>query len=252
MAERIKTILVDDQPDNLTLLENQIAKTSANIEIIDEAMSVQEAVTKINNLEPDLVFLDIKLPDGKGFDVINQVENDNFQVIFVTAYEEYAIKAFEFSALHYLLKPVSLDELQKALERFESSRRDENFENQLTTLTENLNSQNKKIILPASDGLSIIELDDIVHLESSNNYTSFYLNNGERIMVSKPISTYERLLSDLYFARIHNKHIINLKYVKKYVRGRGGYVVLTDNSHVDVSEGRKKGFLEKLKRFARN
>lgn len=252
MGEQIRTILVDDKQDNLTLLETQISKASSNIEILDKAKTVQEAVSKINYWKPDLVFLDIKLPDGKGFDVIKQVDFDEFQVIFVTAFEEYAIKAFEFSALHYLLKPVSLQELENALYRYEDSRRDENFESQLNTLTENLNAQNSKIILPASDGLSVIELDDIVQLESSNNYTTFYLNNGEKIVVSKPISTYEKLLGDLHFARTHNKHVVNLKYIKKYIRGRGGYVVLTDNSHVDVSEGKRKEFLDKLRKFARN
>ena len=251
MAE-IHVILVEDSENNMHLLENQIKELPTEVSVSAKAYNVQEAIAKIDEQQPELIFLDIKLPDGTGFDVLQNVSYKNFEVIFVTAYNEYALKAFEFSAIHYLTKPIERTDLQEAIERYKNSRKDEQFDKKINTLNENLNNQNQKMLLPASDGFTIVELDDIIHAESNNNYTTFYLNTNEKIMVSKPINTYEKLLSDLHFSRVHNKHIINLKYVKKYVKGRGGYVILTNNSHIDVSEGRKKDFMDKLKLFARN
>ncbi len=252
MTKIINAIIVDDEERSIIILKTLIERHCPNINIKETACSVKSAVNKIDELSPDLVFLDIELQDGSGFDILNMVKNKNFETIFITAHNEYAIKAFEFSAIHYLLKPISPSNLYEAVKRFEYKKSQISLEDKIKILSESLKEKQKKIILPSSNGLIIIELDNIVRCESSNNYTTFFLIGDSRIVVSKSINNYEKMLSDLYFVRVHNRHLINLKYVAKYVKGRGGYVLLLDKSHVDVSEGKKKNFLSKLNDFARH
>lgn len=249
MTEKIKTILIDDEKNSLIILQKLLEKHSENIEIIATGQSVEEGIKIIDLHKPDLVFLDINMPDGDGFEVLEKVEDRNFGIIFTTAYDKYAIKAFEFAALHYLLKPIKPEELIEAVERYETGK-SENITEKIEVLSNNIHKNLERLILPSSNGISIIELDDIIRCESSNNYTTFFLMNNEKIMVSKSINNYEKILSESHFCRIHNQHIVNLKYVKKYVKGRGGYVIMINDKQVDVSEGRKKEFMTKLSEFA--
>ncbi len=247
--DKIRTVLIDDEKSSLIILQKLLEKHVPEVEVVATAQSVAEGIKVINETKPDLVFLDISMPDGDGFEVLEKVTYKDFGVIFVTAYDQYAIKAFEFAALHYILKPVRPEDLIEAVNRFKETR-GENFEEKLKLLTQSIGQQKpSKLILPTSSGMHIIDLDDIIRCESSNNYTTFYLKDGKKIIVSKSIQTYERLLKDSHFCRVHNKHIVNLKYIKKYVRGRGGYVVLANGEQIDVSEGRKKQFLDKLAQF---
>jgi len=247
MSEQINTVLVDDEKSSLIILEKLLAKCCPHINIIATAQSVSEGISVINEHNPDLVFLDINMPDGDGFEILEKVDKRTFEVIFTTAFDKYAIKAFEFAALHYLLKPINSVDLKEAIDRFQETR-SEDISEKINVL--NTNQSLERMILPSSNGLSIIELNDIIRCESSNNYTTFYLKNNEKILVSKSINLYEKILSETHFCRVHNQHIVNLKYIKKYVKGRGGYVVMTNDSHVDVSEGRKKDFMTKLSKFA--
>ncbi len=249
--EKIRTVLVDDEKNSLVILQKLLEKHVPEVEVVDTAQTVEQAVETIEKTRPDLVFLDINLPDGDGFEILEKIDYRDFGVIFVTAYDQYAIKAFEFAALHYILKPVEPQQLIEAINRYKETREEE-LTKKIMALSSNLKQQPTKLILPTSSGLHIIDLDDIIRCESSNNYTTFYLTSGKKIVVSKSIQTYEKLLKDSHFCRIHNKHIVNLKFVKKYVRGRGGYVVLSNGEQIDVSEGRKKGFLEKLSKFTIN
>jgi len=252
MKELINTIIVDDEEKSIFSLEILLKKYCPEINIIGTAESVEQAIESINKLTPDLVFLDITMPDGDGFDVLENVDFKNFEVIFVTAYNQYALKAFEFSAIHYLLKPVDYLELQKAVKRFEHRKSKDILNEKMQVLRDSLNNKHQKIILPSFDGLEIINLDEIIRCEADSNYTIFFLTNGRKIVVSKSLNNFEKILSDIYFCRIHKKHLINLKHVKHYVKGKSGTIIMQDGSNVFVSESRKKFFIERLKEYARS
>lgn len=251
MPDVINTVLIDDESDSIAILEKMLAKHCDNVSVIGTANSVEEGVKTINELKPDLIFLDISMPDGDGFDVLDQTKDKNFEVIFITAFNDYALKAFEFSALHYLLKPISKQDLTDAVARYKSIKEDELFSDKVKVLNDNLTGKQHRIILPEADGFSIIELDDIIYCESFNSYTTFYTKNGKQAIVAKSINNYEEILSDLQFVRIHRSYIINIQYLKKYVKGRGGYVILEDGTNIDVSEGKKRDFMNKLSEYAR-
>jgi two-component system LytT family response regulator len=250
MADVIKTVLVDDDKSAILMLQTLLEGNFPNIEIAGTANNVSEAIFLIDAVKPELVFLDINMPDGEGFDVIERVVFKDFRVIFVTAFDKYAFKAFEFSALHYLVKPVNLEMLKTAVDRYKDVKADE-IDNRLKILRDSLKSKNEKIIIPSTDGLNIVKLGDIIRLEASDVYTLFYMTNGQRFVASKPLNNYEKILEDLPFSRVHSKHLINLMFVKRYVKGKGGSIILEDNSEVEVSVRKKADFLEKLKNFAR-
>ncbi|MFC2102540.1 LytR/AlgR family response regulator transcription factor [Bacteroidota bacterium] len=251
MEEKIRTVLVDDDRSSMLTLESLLKKFFPSIEIVGKGDTVAKAIHEINATDPDLVFLDISLPDGEGFDVIEQTSDKNYEVIFITAYDQYAVKAFEFSALHYLVKPVSLDGLKDAVGRFTELKTDEHLDDKINVLKDSLKNKNEKIIIPSSEGLNVVRLSDIVRLEADDVYTYFFLTDGNRLMASRPLNNYERILEDLPFSRIHAKHLVNLMYIKRYVKGKGGSVIMEDNTEVEVSVRKKPDFLAKLKNFAR-
>ena len=250
MEDIIKTVLVDDDRSSILTLQTLLGASFPQIKIVGTASMVNEAIPLINETEPDLVFLDINMPDGEGFDVIEKVTYKDFQVIFITAFDKYAVRAFEFSALHYLVKPVTHEMLDSAVERYKEAKV-EDIDNRLTVLRDTLRSKNEKIIIPSTDGLNIVKLSDIVRLEANDVYTIFYMTNGQRFIASKPLNNYEKILEDLPFSRVHSKNLINLMYVKRYIKGKGGSVILEDNTEVEVSVRKKSDFLDKLKNYAR-
>ncbi|MCK9202881.1 MAG: LytTR family DNA-binding domain-containing protein [Bacteroidales bacterium] len=246
----IKIVLVDDDKTSILTLKTLLTNNFQNMDIVGDAYSVSEAVPLIDKVKPELVFLDINLPDGEGFDVIERVTFKEFRVIFITAFDKYAVRAFEFSALHYLVKPITLEMLESAINRFRDLKVEE-IDNRITVLRDNLKTKNEKIIIPSTDGLNIVRLADIIRLEASDVYTLFYLTNGQRFVASKPLNNYEKILEDLPFSRIHSKHLINLMFVKRYIKGKGGSVILEDNTEVEVSVRKKADFIEKLRNYAR-
>lgn len=250
--KEIRTIIVDDESNSIEHLLRLLNAYCPHVQVIGTAGRVADAVGIIDRLQPDLVFLDITMPDGDGFEVLEQVKNKSFEVIFITASDQYAIRAFDFSAIHYLLKPIDFRSLQLAIDRFEMLRKDGRLEEKLEILHQTLNNRHEKIILPAAEGIIIQELDDIVRCEADDNYTTFFLKNREKIVVSKTLNNFDKLLADLFFCRVHSKHLINLRYVKKYEKGKGGMVVLQDGSAVPVSESKRNEFLSRLKEFARS
>ncbi|MBC8343893.1 MAG: response regulator transcription factor [Bacteroidetes bacterium] len=250
--EKIKAILVDDEKNSLLTLQLLLEKYCPEVEIIGSAQNVEDSILLIDEKLPELVFLDIAMPDGDGFEVLENVQHKLFQVIFITAYDQYALRAFEYAALHYLLKPINFNELQDAVSRFKKVTDESEFNEKLVKMKDSLASQQNKIILPTMEGLNIIDIDDIIRCESDNNYTLFFLKTDKKIVTSKTLNNYDKLLSDKDFFRIHSKHLVNLKYVKRYVKGRGGYVVFHDGSHVDVSASRVKDFLIRLKTYAKS
>ncbi len=246
----IKVLIVEDEAHSIASLKKLLEDYCPQVEVLGEATTVKQAVEKINLLKPQLVFLDIALPDGDGFEVLERISNKFFHVIFITAYDKYAVRAFEFSALHYLLKPVSSDDLQNAVKRFDNLNEKSNLDKKLAVLNENFNGKHKKLILPTTEGLRIIKLNELIRCEASRNYTTCYLVNSKEQVVSKSLGIFEEILSDYHFVRVHNTHLINLKYVSNYIKGKGGIIVMKDKTEIHVSKAKKSEFLEELKSYA--
>ncbi len=241
----IKTLIIDDEINGRNILKRFIEKYAEGVEVIGEAESVKTGVDAIKKLNPDLVLLDIQMQDGTGFDLLEQFDEKNFEVIFVTSFDHYAIKAFKFSAVDYILKPVDPDNLVEAIERVKNLDSKDELGSKIDVLISNINSL-EKIALPSSDGIRFVKIQDVVRCESDNNYTMFYLINKEKVLVSKTLKEYEVMLSGVNFYRIHKSHLVNLKYITKYVPGEGGYVILEDGSHADVSRRKKEGLMKLL------
>nr|NQU94012.1 response regulator transcription factor [Bacteroidota bacterium] len=252
MEEQIRTVIIDDEKSNILTLKNLLDKYFPSIKIIGTGSNVAEGVKVIDESEPDLIFLDISMPDGDGFDVLTNVTYRVFEVIFTTAHDQYALKAFDYSAIHYLLKPIEYTELRQAINRYNTVKKQGTLSARLSVLKDNLQHKFHKIIVPSTEGLNIVLLDDIIRMEASDVYTVFYLTNKRKLLASKPLNTFEKMLTDQPFSRIHAKHLVNLKYVQRYVKGKGGYVVLEDGEEIDVSVRKKIDFLNALKEYARS
>lgn len=250
----ITTVLVDDDANLRKGMKAMLEKYAPDMRILGEAENVADAITVISNTNPQVVFLDIQLSEGTGFDILEKLTEVHgkisFQVVFITAHEQYAIKAFRFSALDFLLKPVDPEELQKVVEKIKITlQKNENFEH-IELLLENIRKKAdnfKRIALSTSDGIHLFNINDIIRCESEDNYTKFFLKNGKSILISKTLKEYEELLSEHGFERIHQSHLINLAYLKSYIRKDGGYIVMTDNSHLPISQRKKERLQEILK-----
>jgi two-component system LytT family response regulator len=247
----LRALIVEDEPNSQELLKELVEQFCEEVKVVAIAGNVAQALAALKEHTPDLLFLDIELPDGDGFQVLEKAENTEFDVIFTTAYDQYAIRAFKFSATDYLLKPVDIEELQEAVNRVRENRKEagQPAGGQIESLLRNIrNIQQpfKRIVLPTSNGFTVVDPEDILRCESDRNYTFIFLTDGRRILVSRTIKEYEEMLEDHNFFRIHQSHLINLKYLKNYTRGRGGYVELTDGSVLDVSARRKADFLRRL------
>ncbi len=241
----LKTLIIDDELNGRNILRKMLTTFCEGVDIIGEADSVKTGIDAIKNLKPDLVLLDIQMQDGTGFDLLEKTDEKDFKLIFVTSFDNFAIKAFKFSAVDYILKPVDPDNLIEAINRVKELDSDSNFESKIDILISNLSGLDK-IALPSSEGVRFIKIDDIVRCESDNNYTMFHLISKEKILVSKTLKEFEIMLSGINFHRVHKSHLVNLKYVSKYMPGEGGYLVLEDGSHVDVSRRKKEGLMKVL------
>ncbi|MCD4696260.1 MAG: response regulator transcription factor [Bacteroidales bacterium] len=252
MTAKIKTVIIDDEENCLSALELLIEKHCPELVLVNKANSVETGVKAIEESEPDLVFLDIRMPDGDGFSVLDKAKERKFEVIFTTAHEEYAIRAFEFSAIHYLLKPIDKAALIEAVERLNNHNRKVIDVNQrLDILKENFNENHNRIMLPSMEGFSIYKIEDIIRCEAEGSYTNVYLiNESKPVLVSNPIGNYEKLLIGLNFCRVHNKHLVNLKHVTGFHKAYGGFLVMQDGTEVKVADRKKNYLLEKLKNLA--
>ncbi|WP_180335796.1 LytR/AlgR family response regulator transcription factor [Labilibaculum filiforme] len=246
----IKTLIVDDELKSQSTLNKLLEMYCPAVEVIGFANNVESGIEAINKLKPDLVFLDISMPDGDGFEVLERVTNRNFEVVFTTAFNDYAIKAFQFAALHYLLKPINYIELQAAVDRYQQNHQDIDLNEKIKILCDSLSNHHQKIILPTSNGLRIVELSQVIRCEADGSYTNFYLNDNTVLMVSKVLSNFEDILPAEIFCRVHSKHLVNLNYVSQYIKGRGGRIILSSGKEVEVSESKKKDFLKRLKYLA--
>ena len=246
----MRSIVVDDEilvAQNLDMLLNRYCP---DVTIEGIAHSAKDAEILIRDKRPDIVFLDVEMPHGNGFDLLKKFDQIDFGVIFVTAFDHYAIKAIKYSAIDYLLKPIDIDELVTAVEKAKVQLKSKSVNQGLNLLLSNLAqpaARLQKLTLPTVDGMMFVSIDDILYCKSDGNYTSFFLINGQNPMVTRQIGTYEDLLPEPLFCRIHRQYIINVNKVSKYIKGRGGYVVMSDGKMIDVSVRKKDDFLNAYK-----
>jgi two-component system, LytTR family, response regulator len=249
----LRAILVDDEPRGLTSLQKLLQLNCPDVNTIASCSNADEAIEKIRLLKPDVVFLDIAMPVKNGFDLLKEIKEIQFEVIFITAHNEFMIEAFHFSAIDYLLKPIDedflIDAVRRAKKRIDEKTGNRNIETFLYNVKQAHALGNMKLCIPSLKGFQVVELDEILYAEASGNYTSFYFRNNYSICTSKPIHEYEELLSDSGFVRIHKSFLVNLLHIKEYQRGEGGSVMLSDNKILEVSRRKKELFIDKMKRF---
>ncbi|HPE99026.1 MAG TPA: LytTR family DNA-binding domain-containing protein [Bacteroidales bacterium] len=236
----IRAIIIDDEDASRITLKALLGRYVPDVQIIAEAVDVESGLATVKQFTPDLVFLDIQMPDGSGFRLLEMLPEIDFDVIFTTAFDQYAIKAIKFSALDYLLKPIVSDDLKKAVEKHRQkiSAPDRNIS--YRTLLENLNPEPRKIVLHTFEGMHVVETADIIRCQSDDCYTNFYLNGGKRIIVSKTLKEIEEQLTGKDFIRPHKSHLINLQYIKTVVRNDGGYIVMKDGTEIPISRRKKE------------
>ena len=243
----IKAILVDDELHGLETLNILLTDYCPDVKVMEKCPSAKKALEAIDKLKPDLVFLDIEMPVMNGFELLEQFDQIPFSVIFTTSYDQYAIKAIRFSALDYLLKPVDPKELIAAVNKVNNKKQTPTNE-QLQMLMHQLQhkeSKFTKLAVPTSEGFELIPADNVIRCEADDNYTHLYLKNKTKIIASRTLKEMEEQLKEFsYFIRVHHSYIVNLNEVVKYVRGEGGYLVMTDESTVNVSRSRKEALLK--------
>ena len=250
MTEVLKCIVVDDELAFLKSIRSIIdLAADPKLEIVGEARSVKDAVERINAMEPELVFLDINLPDGSGFDVLNQINHADFQVIFITAFDAYAIDAFKYSAIDYLLKPVSSKDFWAAVEKAQVAQHRKVRELQIGVLVGNLQelqTERKKIVLREGENLHVIHVKDILWCEAKGSYTALHIEGEGQILVSHHLKDYEGPLSNSGFIRTHRSYLVNTSKIKRFDRSEGGSLYLIDGSQIPVSFRKKDQLLKAL------
>ena len=246
----INAIIVDDEEHCISRLSGLLDEHCRySVKVLDVFDTVEDAVSGSVLLQPDLVFLDMQIHDKTGFDLLRQVKEINFDVIFTTAYEKYAVQAFKFSAIDYLLKPVDAGELKQAVAKLEERLLQNEMSKKIDALFNNMKSTQgatKRIGIPTVNGITYIAIGEIIRCQSSINYTTFFLKDNTKITVAKTLKEFEEILSDYNFYRVHNSHLVNLAFVKSYHKGEGGYLTMDDNAEIEVSIRRKDELLKRL------
>jgi two-component system LytT family response regulator len=246
----IQAIIIDDEKKCISLLKKMLNDAFPEIEIIATTTKPEDGIKLIRIHEPNLVFIDIEMPNKNGFEVLEATKDIPYNVLFTTAYQQYALKAIKFSALDYLLKPIDSDELKEAIFRFKSRQQNDHRDNQLNLLFNNLKSNNSnynRLSLSTSEGMIFINTADILYCEASGGYTFFYMKDGEKIITSRTMKDYEEVLSENQFFRIHHSYLINLSEIKRYVKGEGGIAIMSNNTELPVSKRKKDDFVKKMK-----
>lgn len=248
--KKLTAILVDDMPIALEMLENDIVNNHPKINIIGKAKSVVEAAKLLQKKQPDILFLDIMLGDGTGFDILEISPDLKSKIIFITASDAFAIKAFKFAAIDYILKPYSDEDLAFSIEK--AQRQIQPDKQQLNILQEALAAPNKtpsKISLHTSEKIIVVNIADIIRCKSDNNYTTFYFNDNSKILVSKTLKHYADMLKEVSFLRVHQTHLVNIKYIKEFIKSDGGYLILKDKSNIPVSVRKRNEVIATLKSY---
>ncbi|OJY83622.1 MAG: hypothetical protein BGP13_13600 [Sphingobacteriales bacterium 40-81] len=247
----LNCIIVEDEQQSIDILTGMLkALFSDGVNIITSCKTIETAIAEINKNRPELIFLDVQIGNKTGFDLLSQIEAKDLNVIFVTAFEKYAIQAFKFSAIDYLLKPISTADLQRAVSKVLNLKYETDSYKKIETLLKNIyNKDRQKICIPDMNGFNIVEIRDIIRCESKINYTTIYINNGNPITVAKSLKEFEKMLIEFNFFRVHNSHLINLNYIKSYNKYKGGYVELANSEQIEVSVRRKDEFIKTITRL---
>jgi len=252
----ITAVLIDDDHNLRNGMKAMLALYAPEINILGEADSVKTGTKLIEGINPNIVFLDIMMNDGSGFDILERLNKKygkiSSHIVFVTAHEKFAIKAFRFSALDFLLKPIDPEELQSVIRKIKNITDNSSENKTIELLLENISKKAdsfKKIALSTSDGIHLFEIKDIIRCESVDNYTKFHFKNHKTVLISKTLKEYEELLSDQGFERIHQSHLINLNELKSYIKKDGGFVIMSDNTQVPVSQRKKERLQEVIGRL---
>jgi two-component system, LytTR family, response regulator len=251
--KNIKTILVDDEANNLQFLQSLLKDNCTSLQVMETANTAADGLLMIQELQPQLVFMDVDMPGMTGFEVLKKLEPLSFEVIFVTAYNQYAMEAFEYNAVAYITKPIVTEKLIAAVEKAIIKIEEKKYTEHIFSLLENVQQKNEhdKIALPTLQGLQFVKLSQICYVESSGNYSNFLLADNTKIMVSRQLGEYEKLLPADNFVRIHDKHIINLTCIKEYIKGSGGEVILENGARLTVAARRKDELLSRFEKWLR-
>lgn len=247
--QKIKSVIVEDETAAREVLKNYLSKYCPQIEVVGEAQNIKEAVPLLHEIQPQLVFLDVEMPFGNAFDVLEACKDLHFETIFVTAFSEYSLRALNQSAAYYLLKPISIEELIVAVNKVQQQVLNHEIFNRNKIIVENFHEmkpEKQKVILPTMEGFEVVKMEDIVRLRGNGNFTDLYLTNGTKKMVCRFLKHFSEILP-FPFLRVHKSHIINVNFVKSYHKGTGGYVTLFDNSEIEISSTYKEEFFKNFK-----
>jgi two-component system, LytTR family, response regulator len=245
----LRAIITDDEPNSRNALRQKLNNHCPQVTVIAEFEDGEQALAGIPLLQPDLVFLDVEMPRMNGFTLLQNLQYRDFELIFTTAYDHYAVKAIRFSALDYLVKPVEIADLKDAVAKAAEKRAQGNHNERLATLLQNMSTGQQapqRIAIPSMEGIQFVNLADILYVEANSNYTRFYLDGNRCLTVSKTMKDFEELLPATSFVRIHHSHIINKNQIEKYIRGEGGQVVMKNGAVLDVSRRKKDDFLKSM------
>lgn len=246
----MKILIIDDEKRTREMIAKMIDSFDLGVTCFPVGENVQSGIQAIQDIQPDLVLLDIQMPDGTGFELLNSIDVRNFDVIFVTAFEEYALKAIKFSALDYVLKPIDSDELHAAIKKAVEAFGGKVDNQQMDALNHNIQNANKKrLVLKTHESVHVIDLEDIIRCEADRNYTSFFLKDKRKVLVSKTLKEYETLLPGSIFFRVQQSHLVNLNYVDRFDKKDGGSVVMKDGAEVPLSPAKKEAFFKVLENF---
>jgi two-component system LytT family response regulator len=246
----MKAVIIDDEEDSRKILANYLTKYCPDVQVCGFGESVATGKDAIQKYNPDIVFLDIEMPYGNGFDLLDSIDDIAFETVFVTAFGNYAIQALNQSAAYYLLKPINIDELIKAVEKIKKERADVNYTRHTNILLDNIRTPvNQKIMLPTMEGFEIVTINTILYCEAADNFTRFYLdNNSTSLLICKTLKYFEEILKDHRFLRIHRSYLINPDYVIRYAKGKGGTVTMKNNKELEMSAEKKQQFLAMFER----
>lgn len=240
----IRAIIIDDEENNISNLQALLARYCPEVNVVATARNAEEGEASIRREDPGLIFLDIQMPGRDGFDLLRSLDHYSFAIIFITAHAQYGIQAVKFSAIDYLLKPVDVEELKlavgKAVEKLDRERKNWQLENLIQVLTHGQKKAEHRIALQSARETRFVQTGQIIRCESSNNYTSFYLQGGEKLLTSRPIFEYEEMLEGYGFFRCHQSHLVNKKYIRSWIKEDGGYLLMEDGSQVPVSRSKKE------------
>lgn len=238
----LKAVIIDDEKMSRAVLRDYLVKYCPEVIPVAEAENIKDGMEMIKLHKPDILFLDVEMPKGNGFDLLEQIEDINFDTVFVTAYDHYAIQALNYSAAYYILKPISIDDLIASIEKIKKQKEARKTDVPTKMLLEYLHSGNnkfQKIVLPLLDGFEVVDINEIIHCVANDNFTDFHFVSKQKMMICRTLKFYEELLIDSGFVRVHKSHLVNINHIKKYTKGKGGQVTMSNGAIVDISPNKK-------------